>query len=81
MKYSKIENSPGTEDSSWSLATEKINLPCTPADLYFIYQLWECLLSVELEPQITCQHGPRAALTVFFCISQQEEKGQEQITT
>lgn len=41
-------------DSMWTLATEKIKLPCTPADLYFIYQLWECLLSVVLEPQITC---------------------------
>lgn len=49
VKCRKIENSLGTEDSSWSLATEKIKFPCTPAGLYFIYQLWECLLSVVLE--------------------------------
>lgn len=65
-EYREIENSPGTEGSSWTLATEKINLPCTPAGLYFIYQLWECVPSVVLEPQITCHCCPRAAVTVVF---------------
>lgn len=71
--YREIKNSSGIEDSSWTSATEKINLPCTLAGLYFIYQVWECLPSVALEPQITWCYCPRAAVT-SFCTAQKKTK-------
>lgn len=65
-KYSKIDNFLGTEGSSWTSATEKINLTCTLEGLNFIYQLCECLPSVLLELQIKCLYRPRATVTVAF---------------
>lgn len=61
------------------LRAEKINLPCTLAGLYFIYQFWECLPSVVLEPQIIWYCCPRPAVT-SFCTAQEKKRGQEQIT-
>lgn len=72
--YREIKNSSGTEDSSWTLATEKINLPCTLASLYFIYQLRECLPSVVLEPQITWCYCPRAAVTSFYTAQEKRKR-------
>lgn len=80
--YREIKNSSGIEDSSWTLATEKTNLPCTLVGLCFTYQGWECLPSVAI-----CSPGatdnmmllPQGCSNQLFAQPRKKERGQEQI--